>query len=45
MSDPTLDMRSDHTIPVYNFPKFFNVIKDMDYWKNKDPNFPEDMLI
>jgi ribonuclease HI len=37
-------MQSDHTIPVYNFPKFFNVIIDMDYWQNKDPMFPEDVL-
>jgi len=45
VSDPILDMRSDHTIPVYNFPKFFNVITDVDYWKNKDPMFPKDVLI
>ena len=45
VSDPILDMRSDHTIPVYNYPKFFNVIIDVDYWRNKDPVFPEDALI
>ena len=45
MSDPTLVMRSDHTIPVCSYPKFFNVIIDADYWRNKDPMFPEDALI
>jgi hypothetical protein len=44
VSDPILDMRSDHTIPVYNYPKFFNVITDIDYWRNKAPMFPEDWL-
>jgi hypothetical protein len=43
--DPILDMRSDHTIPIYNFPKFFTVIIDIDYWRNKDPMFPVDALI
>jgi hypothetical protein len=45
VSDPILDMRSDHTIPVYNYPKIFSVIIDMDYWRNKDPTFPEDALM
>jgi hypothetical protein len=45
VSDPILDMRSDHIIPVYNYPKIFSVIIDMDYWRNKDPTFPEDVLI
>jgi hypothetical protein len=31
VSDPILDMRSDHTIPVYNYSKIFNVIIDKDY--------------
>jgi hypothetical protein len=31
VSYPILDMRSDHTIPVYNYSKIFNVIMDMDY--------------
>jgi hypothetical protein len=31
VSDSTLHMRSDHTIPVYNYSKIFNVIIDMDY--------------
>jgi hypothetical protein len=35
VSDPILDMRSDHTIPVYNYFKIFNVIIDMDYWRKK----------
>ena len=45
VSDPILDMRSDHTIPVYNYSKIFNVIIDMDYWRNKDPVLPKDVLI
>jgi hypothetical protein len=45
VSDPILDMRSDHTIPVYNYSKIFNVIIDMDYWRNKDPVLPKDALI
>ena len=45
MSDPILDMRSDYTIPIYYYSKIFNVITDWDYWRNKDPVFPEDALI
>jgi ribonuclease HI len=45
VSDPILDMRSNHTNPVYNYPKFFNVIIDADYWRNKVPMFPEGTLI
>ena len=45
VSDRTLNMRSDHTIPIYNYSKIYKVIIDMDYWRNKDPNFPEDMLV
>jgi hypothetical protein len=45
VSDPILDMRSDHTIPVCNYSKIFNVIIDMDYWRNKDPMLPKDALI
>jgi hypothetical protein len=45
VSDPILDMRSDHTIPVYNYSKIFNVIIDTDYWRNKDPVLPKDALI
>jgi len=30
VSEPIFDMRSDYTIPVYNSPKLFNVIIDMD---------------
>jgi hypothetical protein len=44
-SDPILDMRSDHTIPVYNLSKIFNVIINMDYWRNKDPVLPKYALI
>ena len=45
MSDPILDMRSDHTIQVYNYTKTFNVIIDIDYWRKKDPELPKDALI
>jgi hypothetical protein len=45
VSDPLLNMRSDHNIPVYNYSKIFNVIIDMDYWRNKDPELPKDALI
>jgi hypothetical protein len=45
VGDPILDMRSDYTIPVYYFPKIFNVIIHRDYWRNKDPVFPEDALV
>jgi hypothetical protein len=45
VSDPILDMRSDHTIPVYNYYKIFNVIIDTDYWRDKDPEIPKDALI
>jgi hypothetical protein len=45
VSDPILDMRSDHTIPVYNYSKIFNGIIDMDYWRNRDPVLPKDELI
>jgi hypothetical protein len=40
VSDPILDMRSDHTTPVYNYSKIYNVITDEDYWRNKRPNVP-----
>jgi ribonuclease HI len=43
--DPILDMWSDHTNPIYNYHKFFNIIIDADYWRNKDPVFPEDVLM
>ena len=39
--DRTLDMRSDHTIPVYHYSKIYKVIIDVDYWRNKDPKFPK----
>jgi hypothetical protein len=45
VSDSILDTRSDHTIPVYYYFKTFKVIIDQDYWKIKDPEFPEDALI
>ena len=40
-----MDMQSDHTIPVYHFSKIYKVIIDVDYWRNKDPEFPEDALV
>ena len=45
VSDSILDMRSDHTIPVYYYSKIFNVIIDWDYLRNKDAVLPEDALI
>jgi hypothetical protein len=45
VGDPLLDMQSDYTIPVYSHTKKFGVIIDQEYWKNKDPVFPEDALI
>jgi hypothetical protein len=45
VSDPILDMRSDHTIPVYYYSKTFKVIINQDYWRIKDPEFPERTLI
>jgi ribonuclease HI len=45
VGDPILDLRSDYTIPVYRHSKIFSVIIDRDYWRNKDPVFPEDALI
>jgi hypothetical protein len=38
-------MRSDHTIPIHNYSKHFNVIIDKEYWRKKDPEFPEDVLV
>jgi hypothetical protein len=45
VGDPNFDMRSDHTIPVHYHFRIFKVIIDWDYWRNKDPVFPEDALI
>jgi len=45
VSNPLLEMRADYTTPVYYYSKVFRVIIDWDYWKNKDPVFPEDGLI
>ena len=33
--DHTLDMRSHHTIPLYQYSKTYKVIIDVDYWRNK----------
>jgi hypothetical protein len=43
--EPILDMRSYHTIPIYNYSKYCSVIIDVEYWSNKDPKFPEDVLV
>jgi len=40
-----MEMRADYTTPVYYHSKAFIVSIDWDYWKNKDPMFPEDALI
>jgi aspartyl/asparaginyl-tRNA synthetase len=45
VGDPILNMRSDHTIPIYYYSKTFKVITDQDYWRTKDPEFPERALI
>jgi hypothetical protein len=45
VSDHILDMRSDDTIPVYNFSSTYRVVIDVDYWSNNDPQFPEDALV
>ena len=45
VSDHLLEMWADHTTPVYYYSKVFSVGIDWDYWKNKDPVFPEDALI
>jgi hypothetical protein len=38
-------MRSDHTNPIFNFSKCFDVVIDAEYCGNKDPSFPEDVLV
>ena len=45
VSDHTLEMRSDHTTPVYNFSGIYKVIIDVDYCRNYDPKFPEDTIV
>jgi hypothetical protein len=45
VGDPLLDLRLDYIIPLYHYTKNFMVIIDKEYWKNKDPVFPEDALI
>jgi hypothetical protein len=45
VSDPILEMRADHKIPVFNHSRTFKVIIDWDYWRNVDPVVPEDSLI
>jgi hypothetical protein len=45
VSDPILDIWSDHTIPVYYHSRIFKVIIDWDYWRNKDPGFPKNASI
>ena len=43
--DPLLDVWSGYTTPSYYHSKIFNAIIDRDYWRNKDPVFPEQALI
>jgi hypothetical protein len=38
-------MRSYHITPIYYYSRTFNVIIDQDYWKRKDSEFPENVLI
>jgi hypothetical protein len=45
VNDPILDIKSDHTIPVYYPSRIFKIIIDRNYWRNKDPVFPEDAVI
>jgi hypothetical protein len=45
VSDPILEMRLDHTIPVYYHCRLFKVIIDLDYWKNKNPACSANALI
>jgi hypothetical protein len=45
VGDPLLEMRSDYIIPVYHYTKNFVIKIDQEYCKNKDPMFPEDVLI
>jgi hypothetical protein len=45
VGDPILDMWSNHTVPIYEYSKTFKVIIDQDYWRIKDPEFPEHTLI
>jgi hypothetical protein len=45
VSDPIFDVQSDHTIPAYYHSIIFKVIIVWDYWRNKEPVFPEDALI
>jgi hypothetical protein len=40
-----LDMRSDRTIPIFNFSKCIDVVIDAEYWRNKDPSYPEEVLV
>ena len=43
--DHTLDMRSHHTTPVYQYSKTYKVTIDVGCWRNKDTKFPEDALV
>jgi hypothetical protein len=39
VGDPILDMRFDHTTPIYDYSKAFKVIINQDYWRIKIPSF------
>jgi hypothetical protein len=45
VSDPILEMRADHIIPVFNHSRTCKVIIDRDYWRNVDQVVPEDSLV
>jgi methylase of polypeptide subunit release factors len=44
VGDPILDMRSDHTIPIYDYSKIFKIIIGQDYSRIKGTEFPEHTL-
>jgi hypothetical protein len=44
VSDPVLEMRVDHIIPVFKYSSTFKVIIDLEYWRNADLVVPENTL-
>jgi hypothetical protein len=45
MCDPILEIRAEHTIPVFNHYRIFNAIIYREYWGNEDPVVPEEALV
>jgi ribonuclease HI len=45
VSDPILEMRAGHIIPVFNHSRTFKVIIDRDYWRNVVPVVQGDSLV